>query len=67
MSVRKLRTRDRLFWVLLCTAIGLSGIRLLFAWKHEIRYVGLALFSVFVLLVFVLYAIAREEKEAFSG
>jgi hypothetical protein len=66
MSDRKLDTRGRLFWVLLGTAIGLSGIGLLFAREHEMRYVGLALFSAFVLFVLVLYAIGREEKETFS-
>ncbi len=67
MSDRKLHTRDRLFWVLLATAIGLSGLGLLFAWVHEMRYVGLALFAAFVLFVLVLYIIGREENEAFRG
>lgn len=67
MSDRKLHTCDRLFWVLLGTAVGLSGVGLLFAWEHEMRYVGLALFFAFVLFVLVLYTIGREEKEEFSG
>ncbi len=66
MRLRKLRTRDRLFWGLLIAAIALCAVSLLFAWVHRMTYVGGALLFAFLLFVIVLFTIGREEVEEFE-